>query len=471
MSTSPDTGASPSDRRCIFLIALVTSFLTPFMSSSVNIALPAIGAELGADAVLLGWIPTSFVLASAIFLIPMGRLADIHGMRRVFFPGIIIFTAGTLLCAFSWSTPLLIGFRMLQGIGNAMIFSTSVAALTAVYPPEKRGAVLGISVAVTYIGLSAGPVLGGVITQYFGWRSIFYAVIPFEIIVILLLFVNRNEWSDRLPERFDLSGSVIYGLLLLSVMYGLYLLPGTEGIICIACSVPLAAILAAWETRVNNPLLDLRLFWYNRVFAFSNVATVINYCATFAVGFLLALYLQFNRGFDPQSAGLVLAAQPVVQAVFSPAAGRLSDRVEPGIVASAGMAVTALGLFCLALITETTPVTFIVASLAVLGLGFALFSSPNTNAIMSSVSREALGIASATVATSRQIGMILSLGIAMTIFSVIIGRVQISPENHVQLMASVQVAFGIFAVLCVAGIYFSMARGKVREKNGEAGEA
>jgi len=139
MSASPDTGSTSADRRRILFIALVASFLTPFMSSSVNIALPAIGAELGADAVLLGWIPTSFVLASAIFLIPMGRLADIHGMRRVFFPGIIIFTAATLLCAFSWSTPLLIGFRMLQGLGNAMIFSTSVAALTAAYP-RKRGA-------------------------------------------------------------------------------------------------------------------------------------------------------------------------------------------------------------------------------------------------------------------------------------------------------------------------------------------
>ncbi len=471
MSASPDTGSTSADRRRILFIALVASFLTPFMSSSVNIALPAIGAELGADAVLLGWIPTSFVLASAIFLIPMGRLADIHGMRRVFFPGIIIFTAGTLLCAFSWSTPLLIGFRMFQGLGNAMIFSTSVAALTAAYPPEKRGAVLGISVAVTYIGLSAGPVLGGVMTHNFGWRSIFYGVIPLEVIVILLLLVDRKEWSERLPEEFDFAGSAMYGLLLLSLMYGLFLLPGPEGLIWIACTVPLAAILAAWETRTKNPLLDLRLFWHNRVFAFSNVATVINYCATFAVGFLLALYLQFNRGLDPQAAGLVLAAQPVVQAVFSPAAGRLSDRVEPGIVASAGMGVTAVGLFCLVLITETTPVAFIVASLAVLGLGFALFSSPNTNAIMSSVGREALGIASATVATSRQVGMMLSLGIAMTIFSVIIGRVQISPENHVQLMASVQVAFGIFAVLCVAGIYFSMARGKVREKNGGPGDA
>lgn len=470
MSTTTDTGHTPADRRRIFFIALVTSFLTPFMGSSINIALPAIGSELGADAVLLSWIPTSFVLASAIFLIPMGRLADIHGMRRVFVPGIIIFTAGTLLCAFSWSTPLLIGFRLIQGIGNAMMFSTAIAALTAVYPPGERGAVLGINVAVTYIGLSAGPVLGGIITQNFGWRSIFYAVIPCGVFIIYLLLSSRDEWMERSPGKFDTAGSVMYGLLLLSLMYGLSLFPGPESLFFIACCVPLVIILVFRETRTDSPLFDISLFWHNHVFAFSNIATVINYCATFAVGFLLALYLQFNRGLDPQSAGIILVAQPVVQAVFSPAAGRLSDRIEPGIVASAGMGVTAVGLFCLALLTETTPVFFIIAALAVLGLGFALFSSPNTNAIMSSVSRDCLGIASATVGTARQVGMMLSLGIVMMIFSVIIGRVRISPENHLQLMASVQIAFGIFAVLCVAGIYFSMARGKIRKREDASGE-
>jgi len=465
MSTSTDTGNIIADRRRIFFFALVTSFLTPFMGSSINIALPAIGSELGADAILLSWIPTSFVLASAIFLIPIGRLADIYGMRRIFFPGIILFTIGTLLCVFAWSTPMLIGFRMLQGIGNAMSFSTAIAALTAIYPAEKRGAVLGINVAVTYIGLSAGPVIGGIMTQTFGWRSIFYAVIPFGIIIILLLIQNRNEWMDRSPGRFDLVGSVMYGLLLLSLMYAISQFPGSECLFWIACSVPLAVFLIIWETHTQSPLFNLGLFWHNHVFTFSNIATIINYCATFAVGFLLALYLQFNRGLDPQSAGFVLIAQPVVQAIFSPAAGRLSDRIEPGIVASVGMGITAVGLFCLALLTETTPVFFVFAALTILGLGFALFSSPNTNAIMGSVSRDSLGIASATVATARQVGMMMSLGIVMMIFSVLIGRVQISYENHMQLMTSVQVAFGFFAILCVAGIYFSIARGK--SKNGD----
>jgi MFS family permease len=401
-----------------------------------------------------------------MFMIPMGRLADIHGMRRIFFPGFVIFTIATLLCALSDSTSMLIAFRLVQGIGSAMIFSTAVAALTAVYPPGERGRVLGINVASVYIGLAMGPVLGGVLTHAFGWRSIFLSVIPISAVVILLLLRNREEWTERNPDHFDLYGSVLYGLMLLSLMYGLSVLPETAGWGYILFGIFMLALFIRREMRVESPVLQVRLFLENHVFAFSNLAALINYSATFAVTFLLSLYLQYNRGLDPQAAGLILVAQPFVQAVLSPAAGRISDRIEPGIVASAGMGVTVIGLVMLALLTEETPLVFIVGALALLGLGFALFSSPNTNAIMSSVERRYLGIASATLGTSRQVGMMLSMGIAMMIFSVIIGRVQITPAYHAQLLSSVQIAFALFAALCVAGIYFSLARGRVRREEG-----
>lgn len=464
MTDSISCRNAPVDRRCILVIATLASFLTPFMSSSVNIALPLIGEEFGANAVLLGWIPTSFILASAIFMIPMGRLADIHGMRRIFFPGFVIFTIATLLCALSDSTAMLIAFRLVQGFGSAMIFSTAVAALTAVYPPGERGRVLGINVASVYIGLATGPFLGGVLTHAFGWRSIFLAVLPISAVVILLLLKNRDEWTERNPDHFDLYGSVLYGLMLLSLMYGLSVLPETAGWGYILFGIFMLALFIRRELRVESPVLQVRLFLENHVFAFSNLAALINYSATFAVTFLLSLYLQYNRGLDPQAAGLILVAQPLVQAVLSPAAGRISDRIEPGIVASAGMGVTVVGLAMLALLTAETPLVFIVGALALLGLGFALFSSPNTNAIMSSVERRYLGIASATLGTSRQVGMMLSMGIAMMIFSVIIGRVQITPEYHAALLSSVQIAFALFAALCVAGIYFSLARGRVRRE-------
>ena len=389
-------------------------------------------------------------------------------MRRIFFPGIVIFSAGTLLCAVSPSVPLLIGFRLLQGIGNAMIFATAVATLSALYPPGERGAVLGLSVALSYIGLSAGPLIGGVLTQHLGWRSVFACILPFCVPIILLLLSDKREWTERFPQPFDLAGAVLYGLVLLILIYGLSLLPAPEGFFWIASCIPVVALFIAREMRNESPILDLRLFLHNRVFAFSSIATLINYAATFAVGFLLALYLQYNRGLDPQAAGVIIAAQPVVQAVFSPAAGRLSDRLEPRILASVGMALSAAGLFLLALLTETTPIPSIIAVLFLLGLGFAFFSSPNTNAVMSSVGGDALGIASATVATARQVGMMLSLGITMVILSVIIGRVQITPAYQLQLMESVQVAFALFAILCLAGISFSLARGRVR-KEGQAG--
>lgn len=472
MSNNTSPGKTHADRSSILLIAILTSFLTPFMISSVNIAIPAIGSEFGADAVLLGWIPTSYILASAIFLIPVGRMADIYGMRQVFFPGIVIFTVSTLLCAFSVSTPMLIGLRMVQGIGNAMVFSTAVAALTAVYPPGERGMVLGLSVAASYIGLSLGPVLGGVLTGNLGWRSIFLAAIPLAVIIILLLVKNGHEWTDTCQEKFDLAGSILYGLILLCLMYGLSLLPRNEGWVIVFFSIPLLTVFFLWEVRTESPIIEIEIFLKNRVFSFSSIATMINYCATFAIGFLLALYLQFNRGFDPQTAGFILASQPVVQAVFSPAAGRLSDRVEPGIIASAGMGATVVGLAMLSLLTEETSLLFLVSALVILGIGFALFSSPNTNAIMSSVGREYLGIASATVATARQVGMMLSLGITMVIFSLVIGRVQITPDVHTQLLTSIRVAFTLFALLCTAGIWFSLSRGKIREDvpAGDSGE-
>ncbi|MDI9632613.1 MAG: MFS transporter [Methanolinea sp.] len=463
MSRREDHGKDTAERRAILLIAVLTSFLTPFMISSVNIAIPDIGSEFGADAVLLGWIPTSYILASAIILIPVGRLADIHGMRRVFFPGIVIFTLSSLLCALSSSTPMLIGLRVLQGIGNAMVYSTAVAALTAVYPPGKRGMVLGLSVAATYTGLSLGPVLGGILTWNFGWRSTFLAVIPVSVAIILLLLKNGHEWTEPFPERFDLAGSILYGFSLLCLIYGLSLLPETPGFAITALCIPLGAAFVLWERRTESPIIRIDLFLSNRVFSFSSIATMINYSATFATSFLLALYLQYVRGLDPQTAGIILAAQPVVQAAFSPAAGRLSDRVEPGVIASAGMGVTVVGLALLSLLSEETPIPFLVSALVVLGVGFALFSSPNTNAVMSSVGREFLGIASATVATARQVGMMLSLGITMVIFAVVIGRVQVTPDVHAQLLASIKVAFTLFAVLCAAGIYFSLSRGNVRE--------
>lgn len=341
--------------------------------------------------------------------------------------------------------------------------------LTSVYPPGIRGKALGISIGAVYLGLSLGPFIGGYLAGILGWRSIFYVNIPLGIAVILVTVLKLSgEWKEQKREAFDLPGSVLYGTALVPGMYGLSILPTYPGFAFILAGIIIAGIFARYELRIENPVLNIGLFTKNRVFAFSNLAALINYSATYAVTFLLSLYLQITRGFSPMTAGTVLVIQPVVQAVLAPLAGRLSDRIEPGIVASAGMAVTTIGLVPFIFLRETTGLYSIAASLVLLGVGFGLFSSPNTNAIMSSVEKRYLGIASGMVGTMRLLGQMFSMGVAMTIFAILIGRVAISGENLPEFMHSLRVAFTIFSFLCCAAVFVSLVRGRLRTpKNGE----
>jgi EmrB/QacA subfamily drug resistance transporter len=448
---------------CVLVITTLSSFLTPFMGSSVNIALPTISNEFAMDAVLLSWVSISFIMAAAMFLVPFGRIADIYGRKRIFTCGILIYTVSSLLTAFSTSASMLIFFRILQGIGGAMIFGTGIAILISVFPAGERGKALGINVAAVYLGLSLGPFLGGFLTQHFGWRSIFLANVPLGLIMIALIFWKlKGEWAEARGEKFDFVGSLIYSLTLIAIMYGFSLLPGMSGAWLIAMGALGVLAFIKWEMKTESPVLDINLFRNNRTFAFSNLAALINYCATFAVNFLLSLYLQYIKGISPQNTGLILVSQPIVMAIFSPFAGRLSDRFEPRIVASIGMALTVIGLLFLAFLSEKTSLEFIITTLILLGFGFALFSSPNTNAIMSSVEKRFYGIASGTLGTMRLTGQVLSMGIAVLIFATYIGRVQITPEYYPLFLKSAKVAFIIFSVLCFFGTFASLLRGKVR---------
>jgi len=452
-----------SIQRSALIVATLSSFITPFMGSSINIALPSIEKEFQMDAVLLSWVATSYLLAAAVSLVPFGRLADIYGRKKIFQYGIIIFTIASLLSAISLSTPMLIFSRVFQGLGSAMIFATGIAILTSVFPPWQRGKVLGINVAAVYIGLSLGPLLGGFLTQYFTWRSVFLLNIPLGMIILfLILYKLKGEWADAKGEKFDLIGSLIYCLAFIAIMYGMSTLPAMRGLWLILLGIIGISAFVKWEDRVKNPVFKINLFRTNRLFAFSNLAALINYSATFAVTFLLSLYLQNIKGLNPQSAGLILVAQPIVMAIFSPFAGSLSDRIEPRIVASAGMTLTTIGLLLLTYINKETTLLFIVVSLIILGFGFALFSSPNTNAIMSSVEKRFYGIASGAVGTMRLQGMMISMGIVTLVFAVFIGRVQITMAYYPVFIKCVKFAFVIFSILCFGGIFASLIRGKIR---------
>jgi EmrB/QacA subfamily drug resistance transporter len=456
----PDPVAERSRRRTALAMSMVSSFLTPFMASSMNLAMPLIGRDFGLSAVKLGWVLTAYTLAAAMFLVPFGRLADLQGRKKIFALGLSLDIAGATLGALAPSASLLILARGIQGLGGAMIFGTGIAILTSVFPPHERGHALGLNTAAVYTGLSLGPVLGGFIVHAAGWRAVFLTTIPIAGIGLgLALFRLHGEWAEARGERFDIPGSIAFGAGLVALMYGFSRLPSLFGVALTFAGVLILAGFVILEGRVPAPLLDLRLFRRNRIFAFSNLAALLNYSSTSAVAFLLSLYLQSLKGLPPQKAGLVLIAQPIVMAVTSPLAGRLSDRVEPRIIASLGMALSAAGLFLFSFLRAETGLGSISAGLVLLGLGFGLFASPNTNAIMGAVERRHLGIASAALGTMRLTGQMMSAGTVMMIFALIMGRSSIEPSVYPLFVRSAKVAFTFFAVLCVVGVFASLARG------------
>ena len=452
-------------KRVTLIIASIAAFVGAFMFSSVNIALPTIGKEFATEAVLLGWVANATILAAAAVLLPAGRLADIYGRKKIFLYGMLLFAVSSFLCAISDSAISLIAYRILQGISAGLTMGISVAILTSVFPVEERGRALGINVAAVYLGLSLGPFLGGVLTQHLGWRSIFFLSAFLCLVVAVLIFWRlKGEWAEARGERFDVVGSIVFGISLVVMIYGFTVLPTTLGIVLVVLGGLGILAFVRWEAKVTSPVLNVGLFRKNTVFVFSNLATLISYSATFAAIFLLSFYLQYTRGLPPQTAGLILVTQPAVMAIVAPIAGRLSDRVEPRKVASIGMAFVCVALLLFVFLTEETALWFIIGTLVVFGFGAGFFSSPNTNAVMSSVEKKFFGVASGTQATMRSCGMALSMGIVMILFSIYIGEAQITPEYYPAFLTSVKVGFIIFAALCFGGIFAQLAGRKARQE-------
>ena len=450
-------------RAGMLLIMGAASFMTPFMGSALNVALPAISNDLGLNAIMLSWVQTSYILATAVFLVPFGRLADMYGRRLFFLAGLALFTLASLALGFSSSALFLLVMRGIQGVGGAMTFATAMPILISLFPAEERGRVIGITTACVYAGLSFGPFCGGFLTEHLGWRWVFFFCVPISL--FCLVFGARwihQEQKTAAREGFDLRGSLLYGISLLALVVGFSSLPGMRGWLLMGAAAASFFWFCRWELTVKGPLLDLQLFRANAVFAFSNLAALINYAATYAVGFLLSLYLQYVRGLSPREAGMILVAQPIIMALFSPFAGRISDKIEPRILASSGMALTAISLVGFNFMDETTPIAYLVGGLLLLGLSFALFSSPNTNAVMSSVERKFFSVASGTLGTMRMTGQMLSMGIATLIFAIYFGDAKLSSQDHTMVNAAIGLNFNICAALCVMGVFASLARGRMR---------
>ncbi len=432
------------------------------MGSAINIALPSMGKELSMNTITLGWVATAYLLAAALFLLPFGKIADRNGRKRLFLAGIWIFAITSFVTGLSYNAWMLIALRFLNGFGSAMIFATALAILTSSYDKSVRGRVLGINVAAVYLGLSLGPSIGGFFTMYFGWRSIFYlnAVLA-AIIIPVAMSKLPNDNRKRPDVPFDYKGTLIYGLSLAMIIYGFPLIPNLIGFVLLGLGLAGTYAFLLLEDKVEDPLLNMRKFKHNKVFIFSNIAAFINYSATFALVFLLSFYLQQVKLLSPRESGLILMAQPIIMTLLSPLAGRLSDKIEPAIVSSIGMAVTTAGLIAFIFLNADSSIIFIIGILVLLGLGFALFSSPNTNAVMSSVKPVEYGTASATLGTMRLVGQTMSMGITLMIFAIFMGKGERDLANINGLLTSIHYTFLTFAVLCFIGIFLSMKRGKL----------
>jgi len=453
-----ETAAS---RRAALVGVTIMSFASTFMLSGVNIGLPAIGQEFSASALLLTWTSTVYSLAMAVLLLPSGKLADIYGRKRLYMIGVAIYAVSSLLCALATSAPMLLALRIPQGFGAALITATSTAILTSVYPASERGRVLGINTAAVYLGLSAGPFLGGMIVEALGWRAVFWTNVPLAVLSLIYTRARvQGEWADSRGDAFDARGAAVYAVAVVCLIVGLGQLPAARGIWIALVALAAGIVFIRSQGKRSSPLLDLSIFRGNRVFTMSSLAALINYAATASVTFLMSLYLQYIKALSPSEAGLVLIAQPIVQAAFSPLAGRLSDRVEARYVASLGMALTAAGIIMLTVLDGETTLAYITGALVVLGLGFALFSSPNVSALMGAVRRRHYGVASSLVALMRTLGQMLSMAMVMVLFTIYMGDSEVTPELYPQFLASARVALVISAVLCSLGVLASLSRGR-----------
>ena len=447
--------------KVLFVICL-GSALVPFMATSINLSLPYIAKDYDINSITQSWIVTSFLISSTIFQIPFGRLADIIGRKRVYMYGLLIVALSSFACAVPLGAGFLIGLRVVQGIGCAMIFGTGIAILAAVFGSEGRGQAMGINVAVVYLSAALGPSLGGFIMYYFDWHSIFVIT---GIMAFIAFIGVRTVIKIQLPtakgEPFDMAGSVMYGLALIMIIYGFTILPSLTGFLLITAGLALFVFFVYYEKDKTHPVLKVNMFLTNRLFTFSSAAALINYAATFPISFFMSLYLQEIRGIGIQHAGLILIIQPAVQAILSPLAGRLSDKISSRYLASGGMALITVALLCMGLfVTPLSSMAFIISLLVMFGVGFAAFSSPNMNAIMGSVRPHEYSTASATTGTVRLTGQTLSMGITTMIFSLFLAKEKISSAVAVEFMQAMHTAFLIFAGICLLGVYMSMARGK-----------
>lgn len=458
---------NPAARFSVLITICIGSFLTPLSLSATLVAIPAISRDLQVDAQIVSWIPAAFLLSNLITLLPAGRMADIHGRKHIFLIGSIVFVIGSLLAGLADTIELLLLFRVVQGVGAAMFFSTGMAIITTVFQDRGRGAALGWVVASVYSGLTAGPLIGGWLTDQISWHAVFFFQVPFALIgIVLTVLKMKGEWRSPHPDRLDWIGAILLACWILSLFASLSTLPSWMGVGLLASMVLFLVLLVRHLGRVPSPLVRIKVVRSNRLFSHALLASTLIYSANYGLIFLLGLYLQYNYGLSPTEAGRMIMLQAIVMAFLAPLAGRLSDRIQPRLLATAGCLSAAVGFTILSFIEVTAPISRVGFALLFLGGAFGLFSTPNNSAALGSVPHERLGIASALLNMSRLMGQMFGTGVVALLLSLYIGKNAITPEHYGALTQVFHLAVILSLLFSLAAAYFSFVNVHQRESSG-----
>ena len=444
------------NKNLILLICTVLSFFAVFAVNSVMVVIPTIASEFHMSNIVQNWAIIIFLLVVAVLSVPAGQISGKYGLKKVTIISVILFILISIANVLVTSSEQFLLCRLVLGIALSFFNVTSMAMVVSAFDPEERGKALGITITGVYIALSLAPVLGGILNYQLGWRSVVLFGVPFLLVILALLLTKVDEeWVTFEGVPLDLKGSVLYGIGMVLFIYGFTILNEPLGVILTVFGVVFLVIFGFIELRQTHPVFDIR-FFKNPRFLSANFASLCAYLATFAVTTILNYHLQYIKGFDSQTAGIILLAAPLCQVVLAPIAGRLSDKYVPQVLAAIGMGLGTVSLALFSFLGEATSLEFLIVSMIIYGVGFGLFSPPNTNVIMSSVPPKDTSVASASVATMRTVGQAMSLGILTLVFAFVMGDVPIVEQYYPLLISSCQITCLICVVLCIASVFASL---------------
>ncbi len=442
-------------KNIILLICTVLNFIAVFAANAVNIIIPTIATEFHMSNIVQNWITIIFFLVMAMLSIPAGQISGKYGLKKVTVISSALFIVISLVNVVVTSSMEFLICRLMLGLVLAFINVTSMAMVVSAFEPQERGKALGLNITGVYIGLSLSPFLGGVLNYQLGWRSVILFSVPFLIAIIVLLLRMDDEWITFRGIPLDLKGSLTYIIGIALFVYGFTILNDVSGVVLTVLGVIILIVFAFIELRQNNPVFDIK-FLKNRRFLSANLASLCAYLSTFAVTTILNYHLQYIDGFDSQTTGIILLVAPICQVIFAPIAGKLADKYVPQILAAVGMGLGTVSLLLFSTLNYETSLGFLVISMIIYGVGFGLFSPPNTSVIMGSVPPKDTSVASASVSTVRTVGQAMSMGILTLIFAFVMGNVPIVEEYYPLLMSSCRITCLICVGLCLASVFASL---------------